>query len=580
MRAFGSCGVCVWIVLAACGDSSRGEPGADGGECPSDCDDGLFCNGVETCSAGSCVAGAAPCDDACNETDDRCGDGCTTDADGDGVRSEDCGGNDCDDADSARFPGNVEQCDLEDRDEDCDPFTFGARDADGDGYPDAACCNGEGEVHCGTDCDDATGAAHPSEAESCDAIDNDCDAAIDELVRADLWPDADGDGYGDGTAPPAPGCPGLVPFTATRAGDCNDAATPINPGAIEACDPAMLDEDCDGVANEDCPCIAGASQPCCSGRGTQTCDMLATGSAWSACSVGGTPEVCNGIDDDCDSLTDETSTDICPGEPSCVSGMCRCPAGETLCGTACEVLGGACDGSDADACAEGSRTCSGGSVVCDDRSGDSGTTTAQCGVDLDCDGDIYELVECDAGSGGGCTPCSLAGTRHATFNTGSHTCGSSCTWGTCNPPRITGVDTGVMLPPFERSGFIGVCPGSVISGRDFAVPYEAGPSSGCEISSIVGLALPAGRYDLSIDNYDSAVLVTPRAYVDVYSNDVFVTSLLVQNVGAGWETHRRTFTLTGCGRVNIRVTAGITLYEGTLYRGGNTVGTLRLNGPY
>ena len=38
-----------------------------------DCDDGLFCNGSETCNAGSCQAGSAPnCDDAVGCTDDSC----------------------------------------------------------------------------------------------------------------------------------------------------------------------------------------------------------------------------------------------------------------------------------------------------------------------------------------------------------------------------------------------------------------------------------------------------------------------------------------------------------------------------
>jgi len=39
----------------------------------SDCDDGVFCNGVETCSAGSCVAGTdVDCDDGVACTDDTC----------------------------------------------------------------------------------------------------------------------------------------------------------------------------------------------------------------------------------------------------------------------------------------------------------------------------------------------------------------------------------------------------------------------------------------------------------------------------------------------------------------------------
>ena len=44
-----------------------------------DCADGLFCNGVETCSGNSCLAGSDPCDpgQTCNEALDMCG--CLTD---------------------------------------------------------------------------------------------------------------------------------------------------------------------------------------------------------------------------------------------------------------------------------------------------------------------------------------------------------------------------------------------------------------------------------------------------------------------------------------------------------------------
>ncbi len=38
------------------------------------CDDGLFCNGAETCSAGACFPGSAPCpNQPCDETGDACG---------------------------------------------------------------------------------------------------------------------------------------------------------------------------------------------------------------------------------------------------------------------------------------------------------------------------------------------------------------------------------------------------------------------------------------------------------------------------------------------------------------------------
>ena len=62
--------------------SEAGEGPCDSGGCidNSECDDGLFCNGAEVCSAGSCQAGTAPncadsvacTTDACNQATDSC----------------------------------------------------------------------------------------------------------------------------------------------------------------------------------------------------------------------------------------------------------------------------------------------------------------------------------------------------------------------------------------------------------------------------------------------------------------------------------------------------------------------------
>jgi hypothetical protein len=61
------------------------------------------------------------------------------DNDGDGASDMACGGDDCDDNDPNRFPGNVEVCDAANHDEDCDPNTIGSLDADGDGFIDYGC---------------------------------------------------------------------------------------------------------------------------------------------------------------------------------------------------------------------------------------------------------------------------------------------------------------------------------------------------------------------------------------------------------------------------------------------------------
>jgi hypothetical protein len=82
-----------------------------------DCDDGVYCNGTETCSLGTCVPGLAPsCSDGVACTIDSCEailDECTNlppDADHDGFGADSCGGTDCDDADATAHPGALEVC--------------------------------------------------------------------------------------------------------------------------------------------------------------------------------------------------------------------------------------------------------------------------------------------------------------------------------------------------------------------------------------------------------------------------------------------------------------------------------------
>jgi hypothetical protein len=103
--------------------------------CQSDvaCDDGVFCNGAEHCAPGNpnanhlgCVVRPPPCGagQLCNEQNNSCSVACV-DRDGDGHLSASCGGDDCDDNDSNRYPGNVEVLDAADHDEDCDVNTHG-----------------------------------------------------------------------------------------------------------------------------------------------------------------------------------------------------------------------------------------------------------------------------------------------------------------------------------------------------------------------------------------------------------------------------------------------------------------------
>lgn len=180
------------------GGTSRTDGSAEQCERNSECEDSLFCTtwrcvpGAAGADARGCIEVGPPCalGEACVEELSRCvADTCgaVTDADGDGHDSVACGGDDCDDDDPNRYPGNPERCDEEGHDEDCNPLTIAGDDgdADGDGEIDRACCNG---ATCGTDCDDDDRAVHPGARELCNARDDDCDGAVDEPDEGALCP--------------------------------------------------------------------------------------------------------------------------------------------------------------------------------------------------------------------------------------------------------------------------------------------------------------------------------------------------------------------------------------------------------
>ncbi len=106
----------------------------------------------------------------------------TADADGDGHDAPRWGGDDCDDSDARRFPGNAEIPDERHVDEDCDPSTYGKVDDDRDGFYSDEYCNraGDGSMNCGTDCDDSLSNVNPRHNDTPgDGLDNDCDGEID-----------------------------------------------------------------------------------------------------------------------------------------------------------------------------------------------------------------------------------------------------------------------------------------------------------------------------------------------------------------------------------------------------------------
>jgi len=99
------------------------------------------------------------------------------------------------------------------------------------------------------DCDDHNPAINPGMSEFCDGLDNNCNLQIDEgLPQTTFYRDADGDGFGSPDSVRVI-CSLSAPIGYVRAGtDCNDLRADIRPGAPELCD--GLDNNCNGTTDE------------------------------------------------------------------------------------------------------------------------------------------------------------------------------------------------------------------------------------------------------------------------------------------------------------------------------------------
>ncbi|MCH7870986.1 MAG: S8 family serine peptidase [Planctomycetes bacterium] len=407
-----------------------------------DCDDGLFCNGSETCVGGSCQAGTAvDCSDGIGCTDDSCNEVThSCDSTANNANCDDglfCNGSEtCDSALDCQA-GIAVNCDdgVGCTDDSCNEGT----DSCDNVANDASCDNG---VFCdgAETCDavfDCQGGSPPSCDDGVGCTDDSCNGATDSCDNVPNDANCPDDGqFCNGTE------------SCDSGADCVSSGDPCTGGdvcneATDTCDPSTCNNNGTCDAGEDCnncsaDCISGTSSGASCGNGV--CEA-------------GDGEDCVSCPDDCNGKQNgKPSGRFCCGDgdgenpvpcsdSACTGGGNTCTdvptgggasycCGDTICEGDEDSFNCAVDCGDPPVC--GDATCDPGEDPCNCAAdcGAPPATETNCsdGIDEDCDGgaDCDDPTgECDS------DPACTCGGNKAPCTVNGDCCSGTCKSGTC-----------------------------------------------------------------------------------------------------------------------------------------------------